>query len=169
MRRRSRSRAKVHSLPPWLRLRWLPGAVPVAMGVFLLVIAFAKAPAMTSLCMSDPWGDANGIMFSVELVCGVMLLHPRLGRRLAALLWALLMPFVAAFLVHMHHRGFDVRGCSCFGPVKLGLGTHFAVAAGLFAIAAAVFLREETRASDRAYGPEAGDRRALRRLVGPFE
>jgi hypothetical protein len=169
MRRRSRSRKKVRSLPPWLRIRRLPGVVPVALGLFLLLIALLKIPMMSALCGPDPWEDANGIMIVVELACGVMFLRPQLGRRVAALFWAALMPWVAAFLVYMHHRGFDVEGCGCFGPVRLGLGTHFAVIAGLFAIAAAVFLREETRVSDRAYGPEAGDRRALRRLVGPFE
>lgn len=154
-------------MPPALRIRWLPGAVPVALGIFLLLIALAKVP-MHPMCGPDPWENANGVMILVELVCGTMLLHPRLGRRVAALFWAALMPFVAVFLVHMHHRGFDVEGCGCFGPVRLGLGTHLAVIAGLCAIAAAVFLREETRVSDLAYGPERGDPRALRRLVRPF-
>jgi hypothetical protein len=98
-----------------------------------------------------------------------MLLHPRLGRRLAALFWAALMPCVAVFLVYMHHRGYDVEGCGCFGPVELGLTTHLAVIGILCAVAGAVFLREETRELDRVYGPEAGDPRAFRRLVRPFE
>lgn len=156
-------------MSPELRIRWLPGAVPVLLGIFLLLIALAKVPRMGAKCGPDPWENANSVMILVELVCGTMLLHPRLGRRLAALFWAGLMPFVAVFLAYMHHRGFDVEACGCFGPVRLGLGTHLVVIAGLFAIAAAVFLREETRASDGAAGPERGDRRKLRRLVEPFQ
>lgn len=150
-----------YALPPWLRVRRLPEAVPIALGVFLIVSALAKVVA-TSMCHS-PHEAANGIMTMVEIPCGLMLFHPRLGRRVAALFWAPMMPCAAVYLAYMEDLGFDARSCGCFGPVELDFTAHLAVLAILCAVATAVFLREETRVQDRH------DERDLRRLVRPFE
>lgn len=166
-RRRSRASARRYWLPPWLRIRRLPGVVPIALGVLLFGSAVVKVPMMATSCESA-FEAANALMIPLELVCGVMLLRARWGRRAAALLWALLMPGAAVYLAYMHHRGFDVRSCGCFGPVKLEFTTHLMVLAGLFVVAALVFLREETRQLDALHGREGGDPRALTELARRF-
>ena len=166
MRRRQRAIARAYWLPPRLRIRRLPEAVPISLGVFLFLTALLKGGSVP-LC-ENPFETVNALMFPVEIVCGMMLLRPRWGRRAAALVWALLMPVAALYLAHMRHQGFDTRSCGCFGPVKLEFATHLLVLALLCGIAVAIFLREETRALDRRHGPEAGDARALRRLVRRF-
>lgn len=168
MRHRRRSNVRRYVLPPRLRIRRLPEVVPISFGVLALVSAVLK-PLSMPMCGPDPFEVGNGLMMLVEFISGPMFLRPSMGRRMAALLWALLMPAAALYLTYMHHRGFDVRSCGCFGPVKLEFTTHLAVIGVLCAVATLVFLREETRAQDRAYGPDVGDPRARRRLVRPFE
>ncbi len=168
MRSRRRSNVRRYVLPPWLRIRRLPEAVPISFGVLALASAVLKSWSMPMCMGPEPFEAGNGLMMLVEFISGPMFLRPSMGRRVAGLLWALLMPAAALYLVYMHHRGFDVRSCGCFGPVKLEFTTHLAVIGTLCAVAAAVFLREEMRELDRAYGPGAGDARALNRLVRPF-
>lgn len=149
-----------HGPPPWLRVRRLPEVIPVALGLYLLASSFALQMVMPGPNLVRPFIDVNGLMMLVGLPCGVMLLRPALGRRLAALFVALVVPCAAAFLWIMDARGFDVRGCGWLVPVQLPLLEHEALLAVVGIAAAAVFLREETRASDARTKVEA--RRAAR-------
>lgn len=138
----------------------LHDAVPRALGLFLLACAIAKLFKPITLC-EDPFETANMLMIPVEFFCGILLWLPGAGRRRAALLVAFLMPGAAIYLAYMHHRGFDVRSCGCFGPVRLSFPTHLVVLAVLCAVSTAVFLREKRRQREDA---EARDARSVHRL-----
>jgi hypothetical protein len=156
-------------LRPGLRVRRLPDAVPLLLAVFLGVCAVTGYP-MAMPGPRNPFIAVNGLGVIVESVLCVLLASRHLGRRFAALLLAVLTPLAGLFLA-LPDWGprYDVRGCVWFVPMPMPLVPHLAVLGVLCAVATLVFLREETRAQDRAYGPDADDPRALRRLVRPFE
>jgi len=155
--------ARRHGPPPRLQVRRLPEIVPVSLGLYLLASSSALQMVDPGPNHVRPFNDINGLMMLVALPCGVMLLKPALGRRLAALFVALVVPGAAAFLAIMDARGFDVRGCGWLAVGQLRLAEHVALLAAIGITAAAVFLREETRASDARTKADA--RRAARAIA----
>lgn len=169
MRRRARPPATTFLLPPWLRIRRLHEVVPVSLAVFLGLSAVRGFP-MSVPGPNNPFIAVNGLGIMVEAALCLMLANRRGGRRFAALLLAILAPLAGGCLILM--RGlthFDVIGCVWFVPTEMSLGPRFAILGILLVLATLVFLREETRAQDRTYGPEVGDARALDRLTRPFQ
>lgn len=131
---------------PWT-LRRLPVAVPISLALFLAAVGLAKVyRGFGSLCGPLPFSAANYLMMIVELRCATLFLIPGPPRRFVAMLVTLLMPGAAAFLAYAHIAGDDVRGCGCFGPVKLPFELHIVVCTIVFAAALLVLMFEEGRA-----------------------
>jgi hypothetical protein len=169
MRRRAPPPATTFLLPPWLRIRRLHEAVSVSLAVFLGYCAVRGFP-MAGPGPKNPFIALNGLGIMVEAALCLMLANRRTGRRLAAILLAILAPLAGVCLVLMQRSThWDVISCVWFVPTEMSLGPRFAILGILLVLATLVFLREETRAQDRTYGPEVGDARALDRLTRPFQ
>jgi hypothetical protein len=121
------------------------------LGAVFLLLAGLKFLTPNYLCAGPrPFGRINAVMLVVELVVGFLLIRAPSTRRAVAAVMGAVFIGAAIFLTRVHLRGFDVKGCDCFGPVEVPYAWHLVIIAALVAACAIVFLHEETRLRDNA-------------------
>ena len=127
-------------------IRNLPRWFPVTLGALFLLLAVLKVFTPTYLCAGPrPFGRINAIMLVVELVAGFLLIRAPSTRRAVSAVMGAVFIGAAIFLTRVHLRGFDVKGCDCFGPIEVPYAWHLVIIAVLVAACAVVFLHEEMR------------------------
>ena len=127
-------------------IRNLPRWFPIALGAVFLVLVGLKFFTPNYLCAGPrPFGRINAIMFVVEAIAGYLLIRvPSLRREVSAVMGAVFIG-AAIFLTRVHLRGYDVKGCDCFGPIEVPYAWHLVIIAILASACAIVFLHEEMR------------------------
>ena len=151
MRRRSNAVPSVHfvagytSLGMTIRLPWriekLPNAVPAILALIYLASAILKIDRGGYLCF-DPWAPANTAMIPLEIGLSYFLWTKRC-REFGALLSCAAMLGAATLLTWAHLSGRDVRGCGCFGAIRMPYEAHIAVIAFLFTLSFATLISSE--------------------------
>lgn len=153
-----------------VRVGRVPEGVPRGLALVFATTAVLKLWRGGYLCF-DPWAPANLAMTPVELLLAWWLWTER-RREFGALLATATMLGAGALLTWAHLHGYDVAGCGCFGPVRLGFPWHLGVLAVLTLLSLATLLSEGPPPPPPAARPRLPGRRApvptpVRRGPGP--
>jgi len=129
---------------PW-RIEKLPNAVPAILALIYLASAILKIDRGGTLCF-DPWAPANTAMIPLEIGLSYFL-WTKSGREFGALLSCAAMLGAALLLTWAHLSGRDVRGCGCFGAIRMPYEAHLVLIAFLFTLSFLTLISSERLAA----------------------